>query len=225
VQFSSYKDLRGKLLAREVSCEEVVRDYLERIEGSRDSNIYLTVFTEGAVARARALDAKLQAGDAPGRLFGLPMAIKDNIAIKGEGLTCASKILGNYTSVYDATVVERLLAEDAMFLGKVNMDEFAMGSSNENSSFGPVRNPYDPTRVPGGSSGGSAASVAADLCMVALGSDTGGSVRQPASFCNVVGLKPTYGRISRYGLVAFGSSFDQIGILAKMVMMPLQCCR
>lgn len=216
MQFSSYKDLREKLLAREVSCEEVVRDYLERIEGSRDSNtIYITVFTEGAIERARALDAKLQAGEAPGRLFGLPMAIKDNIAIKGEGLTCASKILGNYTSVYDATVVERLLSEDAIFLGKVNMDEFAMGSSNENSAFGPVRNPYDTSRVPGGSSGGSAASVAADLCMVALGSDTGGSVRQPASFCNVVGLKPTYGRISRYGLVAFGSSFDQIGILAK----------
>ncbi len=215
MQFSSYRDLRKKLLARELSCEAVVTAYLQRIEATRDRNIYITVFSEEALERARALDRKLDAGETPGRLFGLPMAIKDNISIKGADLTCASKILSEYRAVYDATVVQRLREEDAVFLGKVNMDEFAMGSSNENSSFGPVPNPYDSTRVPGGSSGGSAAAVAGDLALVALGSDTGGSVRQPAGFCNVLGLKPTYGRISRYGLVAFGSSFDQIGILSK----------
>ncbi|RNA64328.1 Asp-tRNA(Asn)/Glu-tRNA(Gln) amidotransferase subunit GatA [Prosthecochloris sp. ZM_2] len=215
MQFSSYQDLREKLLAREVSCQAVVSEYLQRIAAARDSNIYISVFEQEALERARELDRKLENGEAPGRLFGLPMAIKDNISIKGAGLTCASKILQGYTAVYDATVISRLQDEDAVFLGKVNMDEFAMGSSNENSSFGPVSNPYDESKVPGGSSGGSAAAVAAGLAMVALGSDTGGSVRQPAGFCNVIGLKPTYGRISRYGLVAFGSSFDQIGVLAS----------
>nr|WP_198911860.1 Asp-tRNA(Asn)/Glu-tRNA(Gln) amidotransferase subunit GatA [Prosthecochloris ethylica] len=207
--------MREKLLAREVSCQAVVSEYLQRIAAARDSNIYISVFEQEALERARELDRKLENGEAPGRLFGLPMAIKDNISIKGAGLTCASKILQGYTAVYDATVISRLQDEDAVFLGKVNMDEFAMGSSNENSSFGPVSNPYDESKVPGGSSGGSAAAVAAGLAMVALGSDTGGSVRQPAGFCNVIGLKPTYGRISRYGLVAFGSSFDQIGVLAS----------
>lgn len=215
MQFSSYKDLRKKLLDRQTSCEAVVQDYLERILKNRDSNVYITVFSDSALERARELDRKLEEGQEPGTLFGLPMAIKDNLSVEGAPLTCASGILSNYTAVYNATAVERLLAEDAVFLGKVNMDEFAMGSSNENSAFGPVPNPYDKTRVPGGSSGGSAAAVAGDLAMVALGSDTGGSVRQPAGFCNVVGLKPTYGRISRYGLVAFGSSFDQIGVLSK----------
>ena len=212
--FSSYKHLRNKLLEREITCESVVRDYLGRIQQHRHRNVYIAVFEKEALDRARGLDRKLENGERPGRLFGLPMAIKDNIAIEGFGLTCASAILSNYTAVYHATVVDRLLAEDAVFLGKVNMDEFAMGSSNENSAFGPVLNPFDEKRVPGGSSGGSAASVAGDLAMAALGSDTGGSVRQPAGFCNVVGLKPTYGRVSRYGLVAFGSSFDQIGVLA-----------
>ncbi len=215
MHFSSYQNLRKQLLGREISCETVVRRYLERIDSQRERNIYITVFHERAIEQARELDRKLEEGREPGRLFGLPMAIKDNLSVQGARLTCASTILSTYTAVYDATAVERLVAEDAIFLGKVNMDEFAMGSSNENSAFGPVPNPYDNTRVPGGSSGGSAAAVAEGLAMVALGSDTGGSVRQPASFCNVVGLKPTYGRISRYGLVAFGSSFDQIGVLAK----------
>ncbi len=215
MQFSSYQNLRKKLLDREISCEAVVREYLERILTNDDRNIYITVFNDSALEKARELDKKLGEGLQPGKLFGLPMAIKDNLSVKGARLTCASGILSNHTAVYNATAVERLLAEDAIFLGKVNMDEFAMGSSNENSAFGPVPNPYDKTRVPGGSSGGSAAAVAGDLAMVALGSDTGGSVRQPAGFCNVVGLKPTYGRISRYGLVAFGSSFDQIGVLSK----------
>lgn len=215
MQSSSYEDLRSRLLSRAITCEAVVRYYLDRIESHRSDNIYITVFHESALERAKALDRKLSEGGTPGKLFGMPMAIKDNIAIKGGRLTCASKILENYESVYDATAVLRLEQEDAVFLGKTNMDEFAMGSSNENSAFGNVPNPFDKTRVPGGSSGGSAAAVASGLAMVALGSDTGGSVRQPAGFCDIVGLKPTYGRISRYGLVAFASSFDQIGVLAR----------
>ncbi|MEI6757506.1 MAG: Asp-tRNA(Asn)/Glu-tRNA(Gln) amidotransferase subunit GatA [Chlorobium sp.] len=215
MQLSSYEDLRSRLLSHSITCEEVIRFYLERIDHHREDNIYITVFHDAALERAKALDRKLQEGGTPGRLFGMPMAIKDNIAIKGGRLTCASKILENYESVYDATVVQRLAEEDAVFLGKTNMDEFAMGSSNENSAFGNVPNPFDKNRVPGGSSGGSAAAVAAGLAMVALGSDTGGSVRQPAGFCDIVGLKPTYGRISRFGLVAFASSFDQIGVLAR----------
>ena len=215
MQLNSYEDLRAQLVSRALTCEEVVRFYLERIDQHGDDNIYITVFHEQAIERARMLDRKLQAGDTLGKLFGMPMAIKDNIAIKGSKLTCASKILAQYESVYNATAVLRLEAEDAIFLGKTNMDEFAMGSSNENSAFGNVPNPFDKNRVPGGSSGGSAAAVAFGLAMVALGSDTGGSVRQPAGFCDIVGLKPTYGRISRYGLVAFASSFDQIGVLAR----------
>jgi aspartyl-tRNA(Asn)/glutamyl-tRNA(Gln) amidotransferase subunit A len=215
VQLSSYEDLRSRLVSHAITCEEVVRFYLERIENHREDNIYLTVFHEQALDRAKSLDRKHREGGSLGKLFGMPIAIKDNIAIKGRGLTCASKILENYESVYDATSVLRLEEEDAIFLGKTNMDEFAMGSSNENSAFGNVPNPFDKTRVPGGSSGGSAAAVASGLAMVALGSDTGGSVRQPAGFCDIVGLKPTYGRISRYGLVAFASSFDQIGVLAR----------
>ncbi len=215
MQFSSYEDLRSRLINGQTTCEEVVRFYLERIECRRNDNIYITVFHEQALERARFLDRKLREGGTPGKLFGMPMAIKDNIAIKGERLTCASKILENYESLYDATAVLRLEEADAVFLGKTNMDEFAMGSSNENSAFGNVPNPFDGKRVPGGSSGGSAAAVAGGLAMVALGSDTGGSVRQPAGFCDIVGMKPTYGRISRYGLVAFASSFDQIGVLAR----------
>ncbi|NTV61233.1 MAG: Asp-tRNA(Asn)/Glu-tRNA(Gln) amidotransferase subunit GatA [Chlorobiaceae bacterium] len=212
---SSYEELRSKLLSREITCEEVARHYLGRIEAHSDDNIFITVFQDEVLDRARTLDRKLADGAQPGKLYGLPMAIKDNIAMKGARLTCASKILSGYESVYDATAVSRLEAEDALFLGKTNMDEFAMGSSNENSAFGTVPNPFDKKRVPGGSSGGSAAAVANGLCLVALGSDTGGSVRQPAGFCDIVGLKPTYGRISRFGLVAFASSFDQIGVLAR----------
>jgi aspartyl-tRNA(Asn)/glutamyl-tRNA(Gln) amidotransferase subunit A len=192
----------------------VIEAYLQRIDSHCDDNIFTAVFHDAALQRARELDAKLDRGEPIGKLFGMPIAIKDNISMAGAPLSCASKILDGYESLYDATVITRLAAEDAIFIGRANMDEFAMGSSNENSAFGPVPNPYDRTRVPGGSSGGSAAAVANDLAMVALGSDTGGSVRQPAGFCNIVGLKPTYGRISRYGLVAFASSFDQIGILS-----------
>ena len=215
VHFSGYKDLRSRLVSRELTCEQVIESYLQRIASHCDDNIFTAVFHDAALQRARELDAKLDRGEPIGKLFGMPIAIKDNIAMAGAPLSCASKILDGYESLYDATVITRLAAEDAIFIGRANMDEFAMGSSNENSAFGPVPNPYDKTRVPGGSSGGSAAAVANDLAMVALGSDTGGSVRQPAGFCNIVGLKPTYGRISRYGLVAFASSFDQIGILSS----------
>lgn len=215
MQFSSYQDLRSALLSRRITCEAVVLNYLERIDRHREDNVYIEVFHEKALRRARELDGKLDGGGVPGRLFGMPLAVKDNIAMRGARLTCASKILEQYESVYDATVVSRLEEADVVFLGKTNMDEFAMGSSNENSAFGAVPNPFDRNRVPGGSSGGSAAAVAAGLALVALGSDTGGSVRQPAGFCDIVGLKPTYGRISRYGLVAFASSFDQIGVLAN----------
>ncbi len=214
VQFRGYQDLRSRLVSRELTCEQVVESYLQRIDSHSDDNIFTTVLHDAARQRARELDAKLARGEAIGKLFGMPVAIKDNISMNGAPLSCASKILEGYESIYDATVISRLAAEDAIFVGRTNMDEFAMGSSNENSAFGPVPNPFDRQRVPGGSSGGSAAAVANDLAMVALGSDTGGSVRQPAGFCNIIGLKPTYGRISRYGLVAFASSFDQIGILA-----------
>jgi aspartyl-tRNA(Asn)/glutamyl-tRNA(Gln) amidotransferase subunit A len=215
--YPSYTALREQLLSKQTSCESVVNAYLHNIDAAKSLNAFITVFREQALERARALDKKLASGESVGKLFGLPIAIKDNIAVKGEKLTCASNILSNFTSIYSATVIDRLIDADAILIGKTNMDEFAMGSSNENSAFGAVKNPLDQTLVPGGSSGGSAAAVAANCALVALGSDTGGSVRQPASFCNVVGLKPTYGRVSRYGLVAFGSSFDQIGILSKTV--------
>ena len=200
----------------ELSLPDLVEFYARRIEAEPSLNAFLDVYAEEAIDRARQVQEKWRSGEA-GPLAGAVLAIKDNIAIQGKKLTCASRILADFVSPYNATVIERLLAADAIVLGKTNMDEFAMGSSNENSAVAPVHHPHDPERVPGGSSGGSAVAVAADLCTAALGSDTGGSIRQPAAFCGVVGLKPTYGRVSRFGLVAFASSLDQIGPFGRNV--------
>jgi aspartyl-tRNA(Asn)/glutamyl-tRNA(Gln) amidotransferase subunit A len=212
----NYYDVRSKILSREISCREVVRHYVDRINQNLHLNAFTAVFADKALVRAQEVDRKIAEGTA-GRLAGLVLAVKDIIAIKGEKTTCGSKILSNFNAPYNATVIDKLAQEDVIFIGKTNMDEFAMGSSTENSCFGAVKNPHNPDHVPGGSSGGSAAAVAAKLCMAALGSDTGGSIRQPASFCGVVGMKPTYGRVSRFGLVAFASSLDQIGTITPSV--------
>lgn len=211
-------EVHNMLNGKEVSVSELVEESLSAV-AERDERVhaFLTLNEEGARAAARALDDKLASGGPRGMLFGLPAGIKDNISTKGLRTTCASQFLSGFQPVYDATVVAKLGQADAVTIGKLNMDEFAMGGSNENSSFGPVRNPWDLERVPGGSSGGSAAAVAAGEVFFALGSDTGGSIRQPASYCGVVGLKPTYGLVSRYGLVAFASSLDQIGPITRNV--------
>ncbi|HYF91380.1 MAG TPA: Asp-tRNA(Asn)/Glu-tRNA(Gln) amidotransferase subunit GatA [Symbiobacteriaceae bacterium] len=205
--------------AGELSAVEITQAVLDRIEKVEPKvHAFLTVTAERALDRAKKLDARRKAGDTElGLLAGVPVAVKDNMCTDEVRTTCGSKILGGYVPPYDATVVERLRGSGAIIVGKTNMDEFAMGSSGENSAFGPTRNPWDLNRVPGGSSSGSAASVAAEEVPVSLGSDTGGSIRQPASLCGIVGLKPTYGYVSRYGLVAFASSLDQIGPFARDV--------
>lgn len=195
---------------------DIVKHYLTQIETHADLNAFLEVFESSALQQAALVDAKIQAGNA-GKLAGVVIGLKDNICYEGHQVSASSKILEHFESLYSATVVERLLAEDAVIIGRLNSDEFAMGSSNENSAYGPVKNNLRPSHVPGGSSGGSAVAVSAGMCTASLGSDTGGSIRQPASFTGTVGFKPTYGRISRYGLIAYASSFDQIGPFTNSV--------
>ena len=214
--YNSYTELKQAYLSKEVTCESYVRHLLGEIEKENELNCFLETYGETAINRAKEIDIKIGSGKA-GKLAGMVIAVKDVINVKNQTASCASKMLENYESVYNATVIDRLLAEDAVLIGRTNMDEFAMGSSNENSAFGVVRNPHDRTRVPGGSSGGSAVAVAANLSNTSLGTDTGGSIRFPAALCGVVGMKPTYGRVSRYGLIAYASSFDQIGPFGKTV--------
>lgn len=214
--FSTIQQLQADLRSGKVNCVGLTEQALARIEQKKHLNAFLEVFTQSALEQARAIDLKLKEGKA-GRLAGVIVGLKDNICYKGHAVSASSKILKGFESLYSATVVEKLLAEDAILIGRLNCDEFAMGSSNENSAYGNVLNPLNEACVPGGSSGGAAASVAADLCHVSLGSDTGGSIRQPASFTGTVGIKPTYGRVSRYGLIAYASSFDQIGPITKTV--------
>ncbi|MFH0929647.1 MAG: Asp-tRNA(Asn)/Glu-tRNA(Gln) amidotransferase subunit GatA [Candidatus Moraniibacteriota bacterium] len=212
------KDLHQKLVSQETTSEKLTEEYFTTIE-KKDLEVkaYLSLNKEFALDKARSVDKKIKNGEEIDLLAGIPSAIKDNICIEGLPATAGSKILENYVAPYDAMVISKLKDSDAVFLGKTNLDEFAMGSSTENSAYQTTKNPHDVSRVPGGSSGGSAASVAADESVWALGSDTGGSVRQPASLCGVVGLKPTYGMVSRYGLIAMASSFDQIGPITSSV--------
>ncbi|MEO6884414.1 MAG: Asp-tRNA(Asn)/Glu-tRNA(Gln) amidotransferase subunit GatA [Bacteroidia bacterium] len=214
--YSSLTAIQKDFSEGKLTCVELVKNYLSRIEEKKHLNIFLEVFSAEALEKATIIDEKIKAGTA-GRLAGMVIGMKDNICIKNHKISASSKILENFTSLYSATVTERILAEDAIIIGRCNCDEFAMGSSNENSAFGNVLNPLNEKKVPGGSSGGSAAAVAADLCLAALGTDTGGSIRQPASFCGVIGLKPTYGRVSRHGAIAYASSFDQIGPITKNI--------
>jgi aspartyl-tRNA(Asn)/glutamyl-tRNA(Gln) amidotransferase subunit A len=215
-KYTSLADIQTALRKGETTCRAVVEHYLSQIEKTRHLNAYVEVWGEEALAKADDWDKQLSENSSKmGRLCGAVISIKDNICYAGHRVTAAAKILEGFISLYSATAVERLLAEDAILIGRTNCDQFGMGSSNENSVYGPVLNADDPERIPGGSSGGAAVSVQTETCLAALGSDTGGSVRQPAAFCGIWGFKPTYGRISRHGLIAYGSSFDQIGVLAN----------
>ena len=214
--YTTLVEIRSALQKGEVSVEALVAGYLNRIKAYAHLNAFNEVFDTDAVEQAKAVDTRIKAGTA-GKLAGMVIAIKDNICFKGHKVSASSKILEGFTSIYSSTIVERLLAEDAVIIGRCNCDEFAMGGANENSYYGPVKNYADETRVSGGSSGGSAVAVQAGLCHAAIGTDTGGSVRQPAAFCGVIGLKPTYGRISRHGIIAYASSFDQAGPITQSV--------
>ncbi len=216
-RFTGIKDYHSALLNGQTTCVEAVHYYLDRIGQHSQLNAYIEVFAGEALSRAAVLDAALPGQQKLQPLYGVVVGIKDVISYKEHRLTASSKILDGFVSLYHATAVQKLLDAGAIIIGRQNCDEFAMGSSNEHSVYGNVLNAADTTRVPGGSSGGSAVAVQADLCMISLGSDTGGSVRQPADFCGIIGLKPSYGRISRYGLIAYASSFDQIGIFGKYI--------
>jgi aspartyl-tRNA(Asn)/glutamyl-tRNA(Gln) amidotransferase subunit A len=216
-EFSSIERYHAQLKNGSTSCRQAVEFYLNKIRQSEHLNAFIEVWADEAIQQADELDRKRNAGQAIGAMHGVVIAVKDVIAYKNHKLTAASKILEDFISVYSATAVDRLVNEEAIIIGRCNCDEFAMGSTNENSVYGNVLNAADESRVPGGSSGGSAVAVQAGLCMASLGSDTGGSVRQPADFCGIIGFKPTYGMISRYGLIAYGSSFDQIGIFANNI--------
>lgn len=212
------KELVNKIQNKEISCEEVVSYYIKNIKEKEESiNAFISLQEEKALKKAKELDVKIAKGEKVGKLSGIPIAIKDNLCTNGVVTTCASKMLEDFVPPYDATVIKKLQEEDAILIGKTNLDEFAMGSSTENSAFKITKNPIDKSRVPGGSSGGSAAAVGANMVPLALGSDTGGSIRQPASFCGIIGMKPTYGLVSRFGLIAFGSSIDQVGPLSMTV--------
>jgi len=215
--YTSIEQYHAQLKEGTISCIDTARHYLKAIQLKKHLNAFIEVFEEETLSQAASLDEKRRRGEPLKKLHGVIIGIKDVICYKDHRVSAASKILSNFTSVYSATAIQKLLDEDAIIIGRLNCDEFAMGSTNENSAYGKVLNALDETRVPGGSSGGSAVAVQAGLCMVSLGSDTGGSVRQPADFCGVIGFKPTYGVISRYGLIAYASSFDQIGIFAKDV--------
>lgn len=214
--YATFREIQHDLQRGILTCHDLVSYHLSKIQSKSHLNAFLSVYDAEALDRAKEIDQKIKNGTA-GKLAGLVVGVKDVIAYKDHPLQASSKILNGFVSQFDATAVERLLAEDAIIIGRQNCDEFAMGSSNENSAFGPVLNDADNERVPGGSSGGSAVAVMSDMCQISLGSDTGGSVRQPAAFCGVVGLKPTYSRISRHGLIAYGSSFDCIGIFGKSI--------
>ncbi|RYD82158.1 MAG: Asp-tRNA(Asn)/Glu-tRNA(Gln) amidotransferase subunit GatA [Sphingobacteriales bacterium] len=214
--YQTYSTYRAALAQGQTTCLETVQAFLTEIDARKNINAFLEVYNQEALDRASEIDAIIKRGEG-GKLAGMVIAVKDNICYKGHKVSASSKILQGFESLYSSTAVERLLAEDAIIIGRTNCDEFAMGSSNENSAYGVVRNPLNENLVPGGSSGGSAAAVAANLCHAALGSDTGGSIRQPASFCGVIGMRPTYARISRHGLLAFASSFDQIGPVTHTV--------
>ena len=216
--YSSYKTLRQDILDGKINCTQLVNHYLHQAKINKHLNIYVELFAEEAIEKAKQLDRKLKSNpNQIGKLFGMVISIKDVICYKDHKVSAASKILDNFISLYTATALERLLQEDVIVIGRTNCDQFAMGSSNENSVYGPTLNFDDESRVPGGSSGGAAVSVQADTCLAALGSDTGGSVRQPAAFCGLIGMKPSYGRISRHGLIAYASSFDQIGPITRAV--------
>ena len=212
----SLAEVRKAISEGKTSVSELTLGYLQRIEEKKSLNAFLEVFSEEAIEQSKVIDQKLRENRA-GKLAGMVIGIKDNLSYSGHKVSASSKILEGFEAIYTATAVQRLIDEDAIIIGRLNCDEFAMGSSNENSAYGPVGHPINENYVPGGSSGGSAVAVAAGLCLAALGTDTGGSIRQPASFCGVVGLKPSYGRVSRWGCIAYASSFDQIGPLAATV--------